>query len=317
MNSLYICHRLVRLENHATPMIPKHLLERLAFLSISLRNIPDSPLWSTLAITPNLRDLRVYYPLYSSSQTNNLPTDEINLPQLTHMALYGLPGSFDWLNFFHAPKLRTLTVGIEQCPRLRPLFIKFRDTVRHFIITTVDAPSGGGYFNITDAVALDLLSTIDTFEICNLTKSMLQNWNEYVASSYEDEPTDTARSSFFQHLVHRVREREGWAARLRRFVVNGCTFQLNACNSLFEFVRVKYEMDGEQEGFVCEVIGGTVLVEATDVNLDTVPQAFRDAVEIKAEPSNSRSDSDEELVGHEVNDLDEDEEDQISLIAQD
>jgi len=276
-------HQLVRLESHATPMVPAHLLERLAFLSISFRNISDTPLWSTLAMTPNLQELRVYYPLHSSSRTNDPLSAGINLPYLTHLSLFGLPGSFSWLEFFDAPKLHTLAVGVEQCPRLGPLFVKLRDTVRHIIITTVDSSSDSGFLNVTDAVALDLFSTIDTFEIRDLTQSMLQNRNEYVVSSHDEFPADSAQSSFFQHFVHRVRGGEGWIAQFRLFVVNGCTFHLDACNSLFDFIRAKDELAGEGEGFVCEVIGGTALVGTIDVGLDTVPQAFRDTVKIDSQ----------------------------------
>ena len=171
---------LVRLESHVTPMIPNHQLERLTFLSISLRDIPDAPLWLTLALTPNLQDLRVYYPIYGSGWPNEPPSVEINLLSLTNMALYGLPDSFDWIDVFNAPKVHTLTVSIEPCPRLTRLFIKLRDTVRHLIITTVDPEDGGGFLNVTDAVALDNLTTLDTFEIRNLTKVMLQSWNGWV-----------------------------------------------------------------------------------------------------------------------------------------
>ena len=90
-------------------------------------------------------------------------------------------------------------------------------------------------------------------------------------------------SSFFQHLVERARKREGWVARLRRFVINECTFELDACDSLIEFVQAKYEMAGEEQAFVCEVVGGTALLRLaheSDASLETMPQALRDAVTI-------------------------------------
>jgi len=172
--------QLVRLESHATPMVPKHPLERLTFLSISLRDIPDAPLWLTLAMTPNIQELRIYYRIHRSGWSNDPPSVKINLSHLTNMALYGLPDSFEWIDVFNAPKVHTLAVSIEPCPRLVPLFIKLRDTVRHLIITTVDPEYYGGILNVTDAVALDNLFTLDTFELLNLPAFILQSWNKSV-----------------------------------------------------------------------------------------------------------------------------------------
>jgi len=117
-------------------------------------------------------------------------------------------------------------------------------------------------------------------------------------------------SSFFQHLFERAREREGWIARLRRFVINGCTFELDACDSLIEFVQAKYEMAGEEKAFVCEVVGGTTLLRPahdSDVSLDTVPQVLQEAIIIEEEElsdvwtTDEDEDEDEAVADEEAN----------------
>jgi len=225
--------RLRRLDSHIACMVPTHEMPKLTFLSISLRGSPAYDfLWQTLALTPALEELHVYFPRNQWSMADpGAQNHGLALLNLERLAIFGYTSFFVWLEQLHAPNLTTLTVSIEWCDVISPLYRTLRDQIRHLIITTVD-PGSGGYMDTTDTIALDVLESLSTFELRDIPEIMLRS----------------SRQGFFQHLVDRVVESTDaspWSARVPALVLRRCRFNWRACESLLRFIGVRHGASAE------------------------------------------------------------------------
>jgi len=221
-----------RLESHAACMVPAHELSKLSYLSVSLRNTPTCDfLWQTLALTPTLQELKLYFPDGRWRDVDPGDVPNLSLPYLEHLAVHGYPEFFTWAEQLDAPKLTTLAVSVESCDRASRLFRALRDRVRHLIVTTVEMRNGG-LLDHADTIALDQLESLSTFELRDIRENMLSSGNQ----------------SFFQHLVDRVIESidgSHWAARVRTLVLRRCRFNWRACATLIRFIEVRQSASAE------------------------------------------------------------------------
>jgi len=225
--------QLRRLDSHIACMVPTQEMLNLSYLSISVRGarVYDS-LWETLALTPALEELRIYFPAYRwrESDPGESQSPSLSLPHLERLAAYGYTRFFDWSEQLHAPNLTTLTVSIEYCDVIPRLYRALRDRVRHLIVTSVD-PQSAGYLDDTDTIALDEFESLSTFELCDIREAMLQ----------------ADRQGFFQHLVDRVESTDGsaWPARVPVLILRRCRFSWRACESLLRFIGARHSASAE------------------------------------------------------------------------
>ncbi|KAH7099474.1 hypothetical protein BKA62DRAFT_709693, partial [Auriculariales sp. MPI-PUGE-AT-0066] len=200
--------RLLSLATHAAGVAPVSSLSRLGFLSFSLRGMTDdSLLWTTLSLTPSLRELNIYYP-YASFINTFIPPEPVKLPALRRLGLLSYP-NYDqpWNKYLDVPNIDTLVISIEPCNNLNILFTTFRTRVRHLVITTIDADRSNGMFTHPDAIALDNLGDIETLELLNIPSRMMY------CGLY---------GPFFPTLgaVNAPR----WSANIRKLILRNCVF---------------------------------------------------------------------------------------------
>ncbi|KAH7099586.1 hypothetical protein BKA62DRAFT_709455 [Auriculariales sp. MPI-PUGE-AT-0066] len=207
-----------RLESHVACAVPMDSLRRLTYLSISLRDgSSEEPLWHFLKQTPALTELHVYFSTDMTRYGEEAsPSDEITLPNLEILGVYGIPGgaeAFYWLNM---PRLRTLVVSAEWCWALQPLCAAVSRMVKHVVITSVEVVEKvGTYLRGYDADALSPLLNVETIELRGLLEDTLDS--------------DDLKG-FFAHLHTHF-------PRLRRLLVSNCRFRLAACRPISDFVQ--------------------------------------------------------------------------------
>ncbi|KAH7099460.1 hypothetical protein BKA62DRAFT_307134 [Auriculariales sp. MPI-PUGE-AT-0066] len=222
--------RLTYLAKHVLSVAICTSMNRLQYLSVSLRDTRrDTFLWRALAMTPNLKELEIYFPFYSGIEADpELHTKEISLPQLHQLSVYGFPPENEtpWIDKLHMPRLEKLVCSIESCDYLAPVYAKVRKEVRHVVITSVETRPGG-YFCDLDARSLDRLSSLDTLELRGITQLMFKEHNQ----------------SFFDHLIggfeDETRTQPAWAAGFEHLILRDCTVYFNACRMLAHFVNMR------------------------------------------------------------------------------
>ena len=220
--------RLTRLESHVLCMVPVQRLSALQTLKISLRDIVDDPLWLTLAMTPSLEELYCYYPAYG--RASSLLEDEIDLPRLHTLGVFGFPGNVDSIAKLRMPALRTLVASIEPCDshRYSRLFQLLRGHIAHLVLTTVD---DSGYLCRGDAVTVEKLAGIESLELRGLGRDELYD------------------RSFFEHIC----SSEPWPL-LRRLIIRNCSFRLECCRPLVQLERMRREVCGLPQGQEFEIV---------------------------------------------------------------
>ncbi|KAH7099450.1 hypothetical protein BKA62DRAFT_306364 [Auriculariales sp. MPI-PUGE-AT-0066] len=232
LNILRHAPNLTYLARHVNALTISTSMDRLQYLSFSLRGMPtDTSMWQTLPMTPNLKELEIYFPSFNGiaiEANYELHGMEIRLPHLRQLAVYGFPPEDDvaWVDRLYMPLLETLLVSIESMDPLTTVFAKVRKEVRHVIITSVEPDRNRGYFDQVDARSLDQLSTLETLELRDLTPDMLKLYNQ----------------SFFDHLIgeyDKTRPQPAWAAGLEHLILRDCTVYLNSCRKLAQFVQMR------------------------------------------------------------------------------
>jgi len=253
--------RLRRLDSHVAFMVPAHPLPTLSYLSLSLRGDVEGydPIWKSLAQTPALDELRLYFAESRWRSVDSGDCQNLSLPHLVRLAVFGAPNHYQWAEKLNAPKLTTLTVSIEWCDINSRLYRALRDRVRHLIITTVETRSGG-FLNDSDTIALDELESLSTFELRDIREEMLSSSNQ----------------GFFQHLVDRIVESPDgspWSARVPALILRRCRFSWRACESLIRFVGVRHGASAEHG----RPMLGLKLVDTTFVKYGSYkPAGFED-----------------------------------------
>ena len=226
------CPELRRLDSHIACMIPSQTLSRLTRFTISLRDIPHAPLWLSLAMTPALEDLQIYFPDsgWGPDYEDEL-AEELDLPQLKTLSVFGYPCYYNWTTKLLTPALKTLIVSVEYCNRSRELFRAFGNRIRHLVIVSVETDPSSGWLNMSDAVALDELSSLDTFELRDISEDMITEH----------------RQSFFGYFTEQVQKSQGasWAARCPTVILRDCKVPWDACGTLVDFVRARHAAAAE------------------------------------------------------------------------
>jgi len=267
--------RLRRLTSHLICIIPADKMDSLTYLSISLRDVDERPLWDTLVITPVLEQLDIYFPRPRNAEEDVVetggirPQQDITLSRLTHLGLFGCPGwDAPWADNVHLPNLSHLTVSIEACNYwLNRVFNKHRTANLHVVITTVEFASSGS-LGAAEAAALAILQNVEALELARLQTMMLE---------VERGP------SFFEDLVRRAREDEShWAARLPRLVMRNCTFDLDACKALADYAQMRNDptrtrQEAKTQGLTIEWIDSKLLCQEKPGWFEQVQDVFTGA----------------------------------------
>jgi len=256
--------RLLRLESHAAPMIPAQSWSSLRYLNYSLRNIVDDPLWVTLPNTPGLVELNIYFPGRSWYRAPSVPlTADIPLLSLKRLGVFGFWGNPAWTQRLKMPNVEKLTVSVESCNLLHPLFAVLKGKIRHLVLGTVQRPVTG-YLGRVDAVAADALeSGIETIEIWNLTKTMIR----------------VGYHGLFEYLMER--EPASPLAQCRRLILRDCVIQLGSVKTLLDFIKLRsaeMKTEARESSFKFEVVNTSLINRATKKH----PAWFQESAELFA-----------------------------------
>jgi len=132
-----------RWDVHALAVAPEQnaRLSSLRFLSYNVTGTTETLLWKTLESCPNLVSLDIYFaagPKQWTSQITILPTRPIYLSKVTQLAIFGFWNNSDWLHYINLPKVQTLTVSIESCNFMQPLFTKISGQIQHLTLARID-----------------------------------------------------------------------------------------------------------------------------------------------------------------------------------
>ncbi|KAH7099002.1 hypothetical protein BKA62DRAFT_328883 [Auriculariales sp. MPI-PUGE-AT-0066] len=219
------CPILRSLTSHATVMVPAATLSKLEYLNLNLRGISDdTPLWDTLAMTPDLKELTIYFDRWRE-YSSEPPSTPRHLPALRSL---GLLGYFQYEQnlgeYLSVPNLDTLTVSVDPCDRLQTTFTSIGRTVDHIVISAIERR---GYFARSDAEALDSLQHITTLELYGIPPTgLLGDTDDFFASlagigGYSEDPMPK------------------WGRTLNKIILRDCTVDLGRCGSLASLLGMR------------------------------------------------------------------------------
>jgi len=224
-----------RWEIHALPVAPEQImrLSSLQFLSYNLRGTTETLLWKTLESCPNLVSLNIYFAAGPDqwAQVTTQPIRPISLPKVTQLAIFGFWNDSDWLHYINLPMVQTLTVSVESCNYMQPLFTKLGVQIRHLTITTIDG-STFSMISDTDAAVLRDLERLETLELSDLPTTILLFGGQ----------------SFFRHLMDgTIRDvsapavRPVWVNSFTRLILRNCVLYLSSSRALANLVQSRRE----------------------------------------------------------------------------
>ncbi|KAH7099487.1 hypothetical protein BKA62DRAFT_709725 [Auriculariales sp. MPI-PUGE-AT-0066] len=225
--------RLRYLESHVMCIVPKQPLVHLEYLSYSLRDVEDEPLWLMLQMTPALRELTMNFCGHPLRQVLCVSLSaEIMLPALTRLGVYGLPGNSDWMGKIKMPLVHTLSCSIESCDQLIDLFDALSQQITHLILTSIEEESIG-YLGHRDAEAICHLTAVETFELAGLCEDIFEG---------EDE-------SFFRYLLDAAKAQcTGSPARCRRLIIRNSQMGMQWSENVMRYVGSRMAAASEEGG---------------------------------------------------------------------
>ncbi|KAH7099445.1 hypothetical protein BKA62DRAFT_831686 [Auriculariales sp. MPI-PUGE-AT-0066] len=157
--------RLRRLVCGPFRIVPAAQWPNLDYLNINLRGYSYAALWDTLAHTPSLRELHVFFP-FSEAVTPQTPapSQDINLPLLETLGIFGHPcHTFcAWTHYFKFPRLNRLVVSTYCCYILGDFFDQFVSQIKYFKLQY----ELSSHLSRTDGAALVQLKGLEELEIC-------------------------------------------------------------------------------------------------------------------------------------------------------
>ena len=220
-NKLLYCPSLVRLTNHVGILTPTTTLGALRYLSLSIRNTNEAPLWRALEMAPSLESLEVYFALDGNEQVSLAPEHDIYLPLLTSFALIGEPPmDAPWFGRLHIPNLMALTLSIDSCHRLGMLYQTLRSRNLHLTLMPDCCGSSGTLF-AADAVELKILRGVSTLEIFGFREKLSDDDFFWTLETYAQEDASC------------------WAAKFTPLVLRDCSFDTEAIKQIAQFVRMR------------------------------------------------------------------------------
>jgi len=217
------CPRLIRLINHVGILTPTTTLGTLKYLSISMLNTNEAPLWAALSMAPALEHLDVYFPEGADGRDEDalVPEHDIHLSSLTSFAVFGSPPMVaPWTERLQMPHLQKLTVSIDACDRLSRFYQTIRSSTLHLILTLECCGDSG---DISAAVVKELrsLRAVSTLEIMGVTGSLSDD-------------------GFFHALEADARQDSTcWAAQFTQLVFRECFLDSEATQAVAHFVRTR------------------------------------------------------------------------------
>jgi len=263
--------KLRHIESHLACMIPAQALSMLTFLSISMRDVPHDILWLTLPHTPFLEELAMYFPEngWQPNESNQFK-DDLSLPNLVRLQIYGYPAHFNWAEKLDVPRLTTLTVSVEYVNESSELYRALGDKIRHLVITTVE-PVSGGFLDDTDMMAVDSIKSLSSLELRDIPEQM----------------ASTSNQSFFEYLATCVNDSDDgsiWSARCPKLIFRRCRFDWRACQGLVTFVSARNEAAAAHGRPMLQLeFDDTVFVRYGDVELRNYEQVANQFLEARFE----------------------------------
>ncbi|KAH7099478.1 hypothetical protein BKA62DRAFT_307443 [Auriculariales sp. MPI-PUGE-AT-0066] len=233
------CPRLFTYVNHTAGIVPSTSLPTLQYLSLSIRGLADEvPLWATLAMTPALTELSIYFSRWRNDNTTESPPEPISLPVLRKLGIYGKPRDRDWDEYLRVPALHTLGLSIEPLDSNSRLCRDFRRQVRHLIITTMEGALSNGYFYRGDALALNHLENVETLEILDIPRNM-----------FRGDPEEFFLSFLGRNRLARVIDSiPHWASTVTSLKIRNSELKYASCGSLAEFISSREKAAAELGG---------------------------------------------------------------------